>query len=64
VASPFLSLATIAPFRILASDEAKRMPPLGSTAPLMMEEKLLLIQWLTSGSLGAGGACAITDPAK
>jgi hypothetical protein len=58
-----MTVADAAPFRILASEQERLMPPVDSTMPLTMSEKVLLIHWLTSGAAGVTTPCDITEPA-
>jgi len=56
-----MNVALAAQFRILATAPARLMPPLNSTAPLVMNQKVLLIQWLSTFSSFGELSCAITE---
>jgi hypothetical protein len=62
--NPAMTVAAIAPSRINATDQARRMPPVNSTAALSDAEKATLTTWLSGGAQGVATACPIMEPAK
>ncbi|HKU43822.1 MAG TPA: hypothetical protein VJR89_36935 [Polyangiales bacterium] len=60
---PTMTVAQLVPGRVNATEQARLMPPVGSTMPLMAAEKMMLSNWASSGAKGVtSNACAITEP--
>jgi Copper type II ascorbate-dependent monooxygenase, C-terminal domain len=61
--NPAMTVAAIIPTRINATDQAKLMPPVNSTAVLAAADKTMFTTWLTGGAVAAAttDSCPITD---
>ena len=60
---PTMTVAQLIPTRVNATEQARLMPPVGSTMPLMAADKMMLSNWASSGAKGVTtNACAITEP--
>jgi hypothetical protein len=61
--NPAMTVAQLVPLRVNATEQAKLMPPINSTKPLMAADKMMLSDWASAGAKGVStNACAITEP--
>jgi hypothetical protein len=63
--NPAMTVAQLIATRVNATEQARLMPPVNSTAALMPAEKTTLTTWTSAGAKGVtANACAITEPMK